>query len=161
VNKALAGVGMLAVTAAVLVSGCTSSAPAASGRPAVSSSARGAASADSAACIFGVFGKDVEVGIAHPTSSCSSWMRKLAGRGLAWYPINELAKIGSPDTADTDKMGETCDLTNGTEELFVEDGGEMPYGDGTCTREEQAGWKAEGKPGPLALAAQQARPADG
>jgi len=30
----------------------------------------------------------------------------------------------------------------------------MPYGDGTCTKEEQAGWKTEATPGPLALAAQ-------
>jgi hypothetical protein len=56
-------------------------------------------------------------------------------------------------------MAETCDLTDGTQELFVEDGGEMPYGSGTCTRKEQDGWKAEATPGPLARQAQQARPA--
>jgi hypothetical protein len=106
--------------------------------------------------MFGVFGADVEVGIANPTSSCSSWMQKLAGKGLAWYPIDQLVKLGSRDTADTDSMAETCDLTDGTQELFVEDGGEMPYGSGTCTREEQDGWKAEATPGPLA---QQAQPA--
>jgi hypothetical protein len=100
--------------------------------------------------MFGVFGADVEVGIANPTSSCSSWIHNLAGNGLAWYPINQLVKLGSRDIADTDTMAETCDLTDGTQELFVEDGGEMPYGDGTCTREEQDGWTAEATPGPLA-----------
>ena len=39
-------------------------------------------------------------------------------------------------------------------ELFVEDGGEMPYGSGTCTKEEQDGWKPEATPGPLAQQAQ-------
>lgn len=95
-NKALAGVGMLAVTAAVLVSGCSTSST-----PAVSSSASVAAraNADSGDCLFGIFGADVE------------------------------------------------------------DGGEMPYGSGTCTREEQDGWKSEATPGPLARQAQQAHPA--
>jgi hypothetical protein len=106
--------------------------------------------------MFGVFGADVEVGIANPTRSCSSWIQNLAGNGLAWVPINQLVKLGSPDTVDTDKMAETCDLTDGTQELFVEDGGEMPYGAGTCTKEEQDGWTAEATPGPLA---QQAQPA--
>jgi hypothetical protein len=77
-------------------------------------------------------------------------MQSLAGKGLAWYPINQLVKLGSRDVADTDRMAETCDLTDGTQELFVEDGGEMPYGDGTCTREEQDGWTPEATPGPLA-----------
>ena len=81
-------------------------------------------------------------------------MQKLAGNDLAWYPINQLVKLGSRDVADTDSMAETCDLTDGAQELSVEDGGEMPYGDGTCTKEEQAGWKPEATPGPLALAAQ-------
>jgi hypothetical protein len=147
---------VLAVTAGVLVSGCSTSST-----PAVSSSASvtARAAADSGDCMFGIFGADVEVGIANPTSSCSSWMQKLAGSGLAWYPINQLVKVGSRDTADTDSMAETCDLTDGTQELFVEDGGEMPYGSGTCTREEQDGWKAEATPGPLARQAQQAQPA--
>ena len=70
-------------------------------------------------------------------------MKSLVGNGLAWVRINQLVKVGSLDIADTDKMAETCDLTDGTQELFVEDGGEMPYGDGTCTREEQDGWKPE------------------
>jgi len=157
-NKALAGVGMLAVMAGALVSGCSSSTQATSSTPAVSSSAGVTAGADaySGDCLFGVFGADVEVGIAHPTRSCSSWIHNLAGNGLAWYPINHLVKVGSPDTADTDKMAETCDLTDGKQELFVEDGGEMPYGDGTCTKEEQDGWKPEATPGPLAQQAQQA-----
>jgi hypothetical protein len=157
VNKALAGVAMLAVMAGVLVSGCSPSRQATSSTPTVSVTAN--ANADSGDCLFGVFGADVEVGIAHSTSSCSSWIKNLAGNGLAWYPINQLVKLGSRDTADTDSMAETCDLTDGTQELFVEDGGEMPYGSGTCTREEQAGWKPEATPGPLALQAQQARQA--
>ena len=160
-NKALAGAGMLAVTAAALVSGCTSSTQATSGTPAVSSSATVTAGADAASrdCLFGIFGVDVEVGIAHPTRSCASWMHSLAGKGLAWYPINQLVKLGSRDVADTDRMGETCDLTDGTQELFVEDGGEMPYGSGTCTKEEQDGWKPEATPGPLASQAERAQPA--
>ena len=157
-NKALAGAGMLAVTAGLLVSGCSSSTQATSSTPAVSSSAGVTARAytDSGDCMFGIFGADVEVGIANPTSSCSSWMKKLVGNGLAWYPINQLVKLGSRDVADTDSMAETCDLTDGTQELFVEDGGEMPYGSGTCTREEEDGWKAEATPGPLARQAQPA-----
>ena len=160
-NKALAGAGMLAVTAAVLVSSCSSPTQATSGTPTANSSASvtAGAIADSGDCLFGVFGADVEVGIAHPTRACSSWMRSLAGNGLAWYPINRLVKLGSLDVADTDRMAETCDLTDGTQELFVEDGGEMPYGAGTCTREEQNGWKTEASPGPLASQAQQAQPA--
>jgi hypothetical protein len=160
-NKALAGAGMLAVTAGVLVSGCSSSTPSTSSTPAVSSSAgvTARANADSGDCLFGVFGADVEVGIANPTSSCSSWIKRLAGNGLTWYPINQLVKLGSRDSADTDTMAETCDLTDGTQELFVEDGGEMPYGSGTCTKEGQDGWKPEATPGPLASQAQRAQPA--
>jgi hypothetical protein len=155
VNKALAGAGMLAVAAGALVSGCSSSTPAVSSSASVAVSAN----ADSGDCLFGVFGVDVEVGIAHPTRSCSSWMHSLVGNGLAWYPINQLVKLGSPDSADTDTMAETCDLTDGTQELFVEDGGEMPNGDGTCTKEEQDGWTPEATPGPLASQAQHAQPA--
>lgn len=154
VNKGLAGAGMLAVTVGVLVSGCSSATQATSSTPVVSSSA--ITNAYSGDCLFGVFGADVEVGIAHPTIPCTSWIKKLVGNGLAWYPINQLVKLGSRDVADTDTMGETCDLTDGTQELFVEDGGEMPYGGGTCTKEEQDGWKPEARPGPLAQQAQQA-----
>lgn len=119
---------MLAATAGVLLSGCSSSPQATSSTPAVNSSATVIASAitDSGDCLLSVVGSDVEVGIARPTSSCSSWMKKLAGSGLAWYPINQLVKLGSRDIADTDTMAETCDLTDGMQELFVEDGGEMP-----------------------------------
>ena len=152
VKKALAGAGMLAVTAGMLVSGCSPSTQATSSKPAASSSAH--ADAASGDCMFTVFGEDVEVGIAHPTIACSSWMHDLVGKGIAWYPIKGMLKVGSPDVADIDHMAQTCDLTDGTQELYVEDGGEMPYGDGTCTKEEQAGWKAEATPGPLALAAQ-------
>jgi hypothetical protein len=151
VKKALAGAGMLAVTAGMLVSGCSPSTQATSSKPAAGSSAH--ADAASGDCMFTIFGADVEVGIAHPTIACSGWMHDLAGKGLVWYSIKRMLPVGSPDVADTDNMAETCDLTNGTSELYVEDGGEMPYGDGTCTKEEQAGWKAEATPGPLALAA--------
>jgi hypothetical protein len=143
-NRALAAAGIFALTAGALVAGCSSS-------PSSTSTASAGSSTD---CLFGVFEADVEVGIAHPTRSCASWRLSLAGHGITWYPINQLAKIGSPDDVDTDTMGETCDLTDGTQELFVEDGGEMPYGDGMCTKEEQAGWKPEPKPGPLAVQAQ-------
>ena len=152
VKKALAGAGMLAVTVGMLVSGCSPSTQATSSKPATGSSAH--ADTASGDCMFTVFGADVEVGIAHPTIACSTWMHDLAGKGIVWYPIKRMLTVGSPDVADTDDMAETCDLTDGTQELYVEDGGEMPYGDGTCTKEEQAGWKAEATPGPLALAAQ-------
>jgi hypothetical protein len=33
-------------------------------------------------------------------------MHKLAGNGLAWYPINQMVKVGSRDIADTDSMAE-------------------------------------------------------
>jgi hypothetical protein len=89
--------------------------------------------------MFTVLGADVEVGISRPTVSCSTWMHELDGKGVVWFSINRMLAVGSPDVADTDYMAETRDLTNGTSELYVEDGGEMPYGDGTCTREEQAG----------------------
>lgn len=151
-KKALAGAGMPAVTAGMLVSGCTPSTQATSSKPAAGSSAH--ADAASGDCMFTVFGADVEVGIAHPTIACSSWMHDLAGKGIVRYPIKRMLTVGSPDVADTDHMAETCDLTDGTQELYVEDGGETPNGDGTCTKEEQAGWKPEATPGPLALAAQ-------
>jgi hypothetical protein len=35
---------------------------------------------------------------------------------------------------------ETCALTDGTQELFDEDGGEMPYG--SCTRQHQLRWRS-------------------
>jgi len=139
-NKALAAAGIFALAAGALLAGCSSS-------PSSTSSALASSPSE---CLFGVFEADVEVGIAHRTRSCASWMHSLVGRGITWYPINQMVKIGSPDDVDTDTdtMGETCDLTDGTQELFVEDGGEMPYGDGMCTKEEQAGWKPEAKPGP-------------
>jgi hypothetical protein len=152
VKKTLARAGILAVTAGMLVSACSPSTQATASKPAAGSSAH--ADAASGDCMFTVFGADVEVGIAHPTIACSSWMHDLAGKGIVWYPIKRMLTVGSPDVADTDYMAETCDLTDGTQELYVEDGGEMPYGDGTCTKEEQAGWKSEATPGPLALAAQ-------
>ena len=71
-------------------------------------------------------------------------MQKLAGNDLAWYPINQLVRLGSRDVADTDSMAETCDLTDGAQELFVEDGGEMPYGSAPAPRKSM---KA-GKPKP-------------
>lgn len=112
---------------------------------------------DSGDCLFGANGVDVQVGIASPTQSCNQWVQDLAGDGLVWYPISSLAVPGSQGSADSDAMQETCDLTDGTQELFVEDGGSMSYGDDICSAEEQNGWSPEGTPGPLASQGQAAQ----
>ncbi len=105
---------------------------------------------DSGDCLFGANGADVQVGIASPTQSCDQWIQNLAGDGLVWYPISSLAVPGSQGSADSDAMQETCDLTDGTQELYVQDGGSMSYGDDICSAEERNGWSPEGTPGPLA-----------
>ena len=109
--------------------------------------------------MFGANSADVEVGIASPTQSCSQWVQDLAGSGLVWYPITALAVPGSQGSADSDTMQETCDLTDGSQELYVEDGGGMDYGDSICNSEERNGWSPEGTPGPLASQAQSAQQA--
>lgn len=95
-------------------------------------------------------------GIANPTVSCNQWIRNLAGTGLVWYPISQMAVPGSSGSADQETMGQACDLTDGTQELYVEDAGGQMYGDSICSQEEQNGWTPEGSPGPLAAQAQQA-----
>ena len=112
---------------------------------------------DSGDCLFGTNSADVQVGIANPTQSCNQWVQNLAGDGLVWYPISSLAVPGSQGSADSDTMQETCDLTDGTTELFVEDGGGMAYGDDICSAEERNGWSPEGTPGPLASQGQTAQ----
>ena len=105
-------------------------------------------------CLLGANGADIEVGIADPTSSCASWIQSLAGSGLVWYPITTMLAPGSQGE-DGDTMGVSCDLTDGTQELYVEDGGSEIYGDSICSQEEQNGWTPEGSAGPLAAQAQQ------
>jgi hypothetical protein len=112
---------------------------------------------DSGDCLFGTNSADVQVGIANPTQSCNQWIQSLAGDGLVWYPISSMAVPGSQGSADSDTMQETCDLTDGTTELFVEDGGSMVYGDDICSAEERNGWSPEGTPGPLASQGQAAQ----
>jgi hypothetical protein len=112
-------------------------------------------SSNSGDCILGANSADVEVGVANPTDSCSTWISNLAAMGLVWYPISQLAVPGSAGSADDDTMEQACDLTNGSQELYVEDGGGQSYGDTICSKEEQNGWTPEGSPGPLAAQAQQ------
>jgi hypothetical protein len=53
-------------------------------------------------------------------------------------------------------MQQACDLTDGTQELYVQDSGGQMYGDSLCSQEEQNGWTPESSPGPIAAAAQRA-----
>jgi hypothetical protein len=150
----------LIVTAAVAVSltACSgvpfspsggNATPAGNGSPAVT---QPDASGD---CLLGANGADVQVGIADPTSSCNQWIQNLAGTGLNWYPVTSLVLPGDAGTSDGETMQQACDLTNGTEELFVVDAGGQSYGDSICSQEEQNGWTPESTPGPLASDAQQ------
>jgi hypothetical protein len=63
---------------------------------------------------------------------------------------------GSAGTSDGETVQQACDLTDGTQELYVQDSGGQMYGDSLCSQEEQNGWTPEGSPGPLASQAQQA-----
>jgi len=94
-------------------------------------------------------GADVAVGIDSPTQSCGQWQQNLAGAGLNWYPVASLPVIGTTGS-DGDTIAEACDLTDGTQELFVEDGGGMSYGNTICSQEEANGWHSESSPGPIA-----------
>jgi hypothetical protein len=116
---------------------------------------RHANSADAGSCLLGVNGANIEVGINHPTTSCAHWIQALAGSGLVWYPITQMVQPGSPGTADGENMAVACDLTDGHEELYIEDAGAQLDGDSICSQEEQHGWTPEGSPGPLALQGQQ------
>jgi chemotaxis protein histidine kinase CheA len=111
---------------------------------------------DSGDCLLGANGADVEVGIANPSRSCASWIQNLAGDGLVWYPISAMVPPGSAGTADQETMAQACDLTDGTQELYVEDAGGEIYGNSICSAEEQNGWTPEGAPGPIASDAQRA-----
>jgi hypothetical protein len=107
-------------------------------------------------CLLGANGEDVEVGIGDPTVPCAQWITDLAGNGLVWYPISQMVPPGQNGTADGETMEQACDLTDGTQELYVEDAGGQSYGDTICSGEEQNGWTPENPPGPLAVQAQQA-----
>lgn len=102
-------------------------------------------------CMLGANGVDVQVGIANPAAQCSQWLTNLAGDGLVWNYVSALVPPGQPGTADSETMGQTCDLTDGTQELYVQDAGGMTYGSSICSAEEQNGWTPETSPGPLAL----------
>lgn len=106
-------------------------------------------------CLLGANGADVEVGVGAPTASCAQWIQDLAGSGLAWYPISQMAPPGSAGAADGEAMQQACDLTDGAEELYVEDAGGQSYGDSICSQEERNGWTPESSPGPLASQAGQ------
>lgn len=106
-------------------------------------------------CLLGANGVDVQVGIANPASSCAQWIQNLAGIGLVWYPVSQMVLPGFTGAASGEAMGQACDLTDGTQELYVEDAGSAIYGNSICSQEEQNGWTPEGSPGPLASQAQQ------
>jgi hypothetical protein len=147
----------VAAAVTLALTACTGS-PAASGAASTGiSPAPGpyARNPDSGDCLLGANGADVEAGIANPTVSCSRWIQNLAGIGLVWYPISQMAVPGSPGSADQETMEQACDLTDGTQELYVEDAGGQMYGDSICSQEEQNGWTPEASPGPLAAQAQQ------
>lgn len=152
-----------AVTAMVTlaVAACSGSSPASVTPPAGSTAGQGTPAAYSgnpgpADCLLGANGADVEVAIGDPTTSCARWIQDLAGTGLAWYPVSQMVAPGSAGTADGETMEPACDLTDGTEELYVEDAGGQIYGDSICSQEEQNGWTPESPPGALAARAQQA-----
>jgi hypothetical protein len=151
-------------TAAVIANGSSPTGSSATGSSAtslqpspaaVTSSAAGSTSNDSGDCLLGANGADVEVGIANPTNSCGQWITNLAGSGLVWNYIGQMIAPGQPGTADQETMGQACDLTDGTQELYVEDAGGQSYGDSICSSEEQNGWTPESSPGPLAAQEQQ------
>lgn len=54
---------------------------------------------------------------------------------LVWYPISQMAVPGSPGGADQETMLQACDLTDGMQELYVEDAGGHDYGDSICSQE--------------------------
>jgi hypothetical protein len=109
-------------------------------------------------CLLGAHGVDVEVGVANPTDSCANWIHNLDGAGgLVWYPIKQMAVLGSEGAAPLrEALEPVCDLADGTQELYVEDSGEQIYGLSICSVEEVDGWRPEKTPGPLALHYQQA-----
>jgi len=154
--KLLAFLGTGAVVLALAACGA-GNAVSVTGDAAPAASPTASASADSAGpgdCLFGASGADVQVGIANATQSCASWVQALAGSGLNWFPISTMTTLGS-QLSDGDTIEETCDLSDGTQELYVEDSGGMDYGNSICSSEEQNGWSPLGHPGRLASQAQQ------
>jgi hypothetical protein len=146
----------VAVMAALVLAACgsTSFSTADDATPTASLVASGtpspyAASPGSDDCLFGAGAADIEVGIADPTMSCARWVQALAGSGLNWFPISALTVPGS-QLSDGDTTSEACDLTDGTQELYIEDSGGMADGNSICSSEEQNGWSPEAQPGPLA-----------
>jgi hypothetical protein len=152
----LTACGVSGTTAAVNASPAVSTSPAGGSSPAAGLADTGPTTAPSVGnpdpgdCFLGANGADVEVGIGSPTASCDRWIQDLAGSGLAWYPISQMAPPGSGGAADGESMQQACDLTDGTQELYVEDAGGQSYGDSICSQEEQNGWTPESPPGPLA-----------
>jgi len=113
----------------------------------------------SAAFYLGTTNHDIEVGVASPTESESAWVSDLGnmnlGTFLEWQSISSLAAPHSLGPVDKSlDMGEVCDLTDGTQELYVEDGGNRNLGNELCMEEEQNGWNHEASPGPIAEAQQ-------
>jgi hypothetical protein len=127
----------------------------AAGTSAGDSSGQLPAPTPASSCLLGANGADVEVGIGNPTQSCAQWTTNLASNGMAWYPISQMVPLGQNGTADGETMEQACDLTDGTQELYVEDAGGQSDGDNICSTEEQNGWTPESPPGALAQQAQQ------
>jgi hypothetical protein len=144
---------ILAAAACILVTGCgaaaSSNTPANPAGPATTAS-----SLPSSDCLLGANGADVEVGINNPAQSCAQWITDLAGSGLVWQLIGQMIPPGESG-ADNETMGQACDLTDGAQELYVEDAGGMSYGNSICSQEEQNGWTPESSPGPMAVLEQQ------
>lgn len=92
-------------------------------------------------CIFGATGHDVEVQFTDDSTPCATQEAALASDGLSWYPISQLATVGSNGSADGETMGIACVLhgTNGVSVMTVMDAGGMFYGTQICSTDEQAG----------------------
>lgn len=131
---------------AATASAPSSDAPATAAAVPAASDAPAPSDAFAAACKLGTSGADVEVAIGNPQGSCGSWISNLAHDGLVWFDITGIAVPGSPGPADQETMGTRCDLTDGTQEMLVEDAGGAVYGDSICSAEEQNGWTPESGP---------------
>jgi hypothetical protein len=151
VSARLAGAGSRSTAASLASPVAAAQSPASAPSPTAGPYSGNPVSGD---CLLGANGADVEVGIAEPTASCARWIQTLAGSGLVWYPITSMLPPGSQG-GDDDTMEVSCDLTDGTQELYVMDGGSEYYGNSICSDEEQNGWTPEGSPGPLAALGQQ------
>ena len=103
------------------------------------------ASVGSGDCLLGANGADVEVGIGNPTVPCAQWITNLAGDGLVWYSIGQMALPGLAGGADQETMGVACDLTDGTQELYVEDAGGMSYGTASAQGRSRTGGRPKAR----------------